>query len=132
MDTVVKVLIGIHGEEVPQVIPEEVDFPCNQVELFNDYCGAGEGLFNTLVPEKVWGIPISPACFIHDRMWAMADASWCDFHYSNSVFLSNINALISYQSRSKCLKRIRMYRAVTYYNAVDSIGSEIFWRMKRV
>lgn len=132
METVVRLLPGANDSVIPLVTLKDLDWPAPNVELFGDYCGAGTGIANTLVPETIWGIKISPACFIHDVMWERAEPTWADFHHSNSVFWHNINTLVMEQSKSKTLGRLRLYRAVTYYNAVDSIGASIFWRMKEV
>ena len=131
METVIKLLPGANNSLVPLVILKDLEFPFETVQDFEAYCGAGEGVLNDLVPEKVLGVTISPACWNHDEMWARAEPSWADFHYSNSVFMTNINALIQLQSKNWFLKHLRMYWAVTYYNAVDVIGAPIFWGMKR-
>ena len=133
METIIK-SIPISDKDpfpVPLIILEGSNFPVPTIKEFKAYCGAGDGIFNTLVPEYIFGVKISPACWNHDEMWAAAEPTWADFHYSNSIFLSNIISLIGYQSRSNTMKHLRMYRAVTYYNAVDTIGAPIFWHMKR-
>ena len=100
------------------------------VEDYGTYCGAGRGFGDIIVPDTIWGLNISPACAVHDEMWRIADSTWEAFHASNSIFLRNIISLIQTQSKNSFLKRLRMYRAVTYYNAVDSIGKNIFCELK--
>lgn len=115
---------------VPIIKPVDLELPAHLID-FEPACGAGDGFLNDIVPEKVWGIPISPACFVHDYMWKISEASWGDFHYSNDVFLVNITSLLRHQSKSNLLYHFRLYRMITYFNAVDTIGSVIFWHMKR-
>jgi hypothetical protein len=93
-------------------------------------CGAGEGVGDIIVPETIIFLPISAVCHIHDTCWDIAEASWKDFHQSNSIFLHNILAAIKYKSSSIILEHLRNYRAITYYNAVDTIGSKFFWKCK--
>jgi hypothetical protein len=130
METEVYVLIGVTKKTVPIVAPKGLEFPTVYVDEFGSFCGAGSGFGQIVVPETMWRLPISPACFVHDMMWDMAPPTWEAFHASNAIFLRNLLALIQVQSKSALLKRMRMYRAVTYYNAVDSFGKKIFWNLK--
>lgn len=126
MKTKVFNLIGKNGKTVPLVAPEDIKFPTQHLQDFKSYCGAGDGIGDYIVPETMFFLKTSAACYIHDRMWEQADGSWEDFHYANSVFIHNLISIISYQSKSTILKHMRMYRAVTYFNAVDSIGAGIY------
>ncbi len=131
METTVFSLIGGDGKTVPLVAPSTIQFPTMYLADFDTYCGAGDGVGDWLVPEKMFWLRVSAACFIHDYMWANSDGSWEDFHYSNSVFIHNLISIISYQSRFTLVKHARMYRAVTYFNAVDSIGASIYMNMHK-
>ena len=93
-------------------------------------CGAGNGIGQAAVPETLWGLRITPACFIHDQSWLVADPTWADFHQANSMFLHNILAIIRARSRSIFLEHLRNYRAVTFYNAVDTVGALVFRELK--
>lgn len=124
-------LIGTNGKRVVIIAPENIEFPSKYVHDFSSHCGAGKGFGDIIVPETVYGLKISPACFVHDVMWEMAEPTWEAFHSSNAIFLRNIISLIIVQSDSRFLKFLRMYRAVTYYNAVDYIGQSIFWAEKK-
>ena len=130
MKTKTFTLIGENGKNITIIAPEDIEFPSIYVSDFTSYCGAGKGLGDIIVPETIWGLRISPACFVHDFMWADANPTWEEFHASNAIFLRNIISLIMGQSKSSILKYFRMYRAVTYYNAVDHIGQNIFWSIK--
>jgi len=152
METKAFNLLGLGGENVSIVAPLDIVFPSIRVVEFDTYCGAGDGIGDLVVPDRVFifppiglfvnehtpflkkifgeGIPISPACFVHDTMWVRAEPTWEAFHQSNSVFLHNLISLIETQSHNSYLRERRLYRAVTYYNAVDSLGQYIFWNLK--
>jgi lysozyme len=120
---------------VPLVIPVIFGTPMEFAKpSFCDYpskCGAGVGIGDIIVPETMYGLSVSPACDIHDAMWDIAEPSWIEFHQSNSIFLSNILSIIHHRSSSITLEHLRNYRAVTYYNTVNTIGSKIFWKLKK-
>jgi hypothetical protein len=122
-------------DSVPLVAPVingiPLEFPYKTFEEFTSYCGAGQGLGDIIVPERIFGLKISPACYIHDVSWEIADASWTEFHQTNSIFLNNILEIIRYKSSSWILEHIRNYRAITYYNAVNTIGTKLFWATKK-
>lgn len=127
IETKVFNLVGRNGRKAPIIAPTDIVFPSENISDFKSACGAGEGVGDWIVPERVLGLSVSPACFVHDTMWDKAEPTWEYFHFSNSVFLSNILSLIETQSSSSVLEHMRMYRAVTYFNAVDTVGAHIFW-----
>ena len=114
------------------IVPDQLimDWPALSLDAFPDSCGPGSGIGNLVVPETVFGLRITPACFIHDFCWQVADASWADFHQANSIFLHNLLAIIKARSANMLMQAIRNYRAITYYNAVDLVGQNIFWAEK--
>lgn len=128
METEVKEFDG-----VPLIVPKingGFRFPQSTFENFEAYCGAGKGLGNIMVPETIYGLKVSPACFIHDKMFEWSEPSWKAFHYSNNVFHLNIRNIIRYRSANWFMRSIRYYRAVTYFNAVDGPGAYCFWGTK--
>lgn len=96
---------------------------------FPTFCGAGAGIGDMLVPESAWGLKLSSVCFIHDLSWAVAAATWAEFHQANTMMLYNTLRLIMVKSKTP-LKQLRSYRAVTYFNAVDTFGADCFWSDK--
>ncbi len=130
MQTKIYMFTGPQGAKVPIVAPVDIEFPSMFLADYASYCGAGKGFGDVIVPETMWGLTITIACYVHDQMWEMCAPTWEAFHFSNSVFLRNILACINNQSKSSMLKRLRNYRAVTYYNAVDAFGKKIFWNLK--
>lgn len=108
-----------------------LQFPYDTFEEFTSFCGAGSGIGDIIVPESIFGIKVSPVCYIHDIMWQMAEPSWRDFHHSNSVMLHNLLTVVHDKSANRFMEHLRNYRVVTFYNAVDTIGEPIFWASKK-
>ena len=96
---------------------------------FPTCCGAGK-VGDKVIPDSIWGVNISPACFIHDQMWALASADWCDFHMSNAILFVNLAAIIQARSANWATRDLRLARAATYLLAVSTVGAPIFWGMK--
>jgi hypothetical protein len=121
---------------VPIIDGCPLTMPHRGFDDFDTYCGAGKGIGDLIVPDDIFGVVISPACYIHDKMWLYCEPTWRDFHHSNSVFFHNILSIIDYFAPPVCdeeeVRTERYARAVTYYTAVDSaFGPTIFWRMKK-
>lgn len=107
------------------------------------FCGAGTGLNELAVPDYIFGstrllaflgfdisIKISPACFIHDKEWQLANPTWEDFHVSNARLHQNIESIIHTKARNEWVKARALYRPVTYLNAVSLAGRGVFWNLK--
>jgi hypothetical protein len=104
-------------------------WPHHQFEGFPTCCGAGKA-GDKFIPDSVWGVNISPACWVHDQMWSMAPATWGAFHYSNSVLLLNCAFIIQARSANVVSCKIRLASAANYWLGVTIAGSPIFWAMK--
>ena len=118
-------------ENVNFIVPDKFTFPFTKFSQCPDCCGPGNGIAEKIIPETMWGLCISPACYVHDHSWSLAKPTWGGFHAANSMFLHNLMAIVQTRSKSTFLKHLRLYRCVTYFDAVDSdIGADIFWRMK--
>lgn len=63
-------------------------------------------------------------------MWAAAQPTWADFHYSNGVFSTNLRNLLKYQSANSIAYHFRLIRMTLYLVSVDIVGAIIFRRMK--
>ena len=112
------------------VVPAEgFQWPHPTFAGFPTYCGAGD-TGDRFIPDTIWGVSISPACFIHDQMWTLAEASWADFHMSNAILFVNLAAIIQARSANWVTRDIRLARAATYLLAVSTAGAPIFWGMK--
>ncbi len=101
-----------------------------ELSAFPDCCGAGNGLGEWVVPERVYGLRISPSCFIHDDDWEEAPPTWDAFRAANSRFLDNLLAQVETQSRFWPVKFLRRHRVMDYYGAVTD-AHRVFWRLKK-
>jgi len=102
--------------------------PFVRLSDFPDSCGAGRGIGQIIVPETMFGLRVSAACYTHDLSWEYAEKTWADFHQTNSMFLRNMLSIIEAKSRSTVLRVLRNYRAMTYYNSVDTAGAVHFFK----
>lgn len=93
---------------------------------FPSYCGAGSGIGDKIVPEYIWGLKVSAACFIHDILWAICPNTWAWFILSNLMFLFNLLSIIKFKSHSFVGRIVRYSRAVWYFIAVSTIGKKCF------
>lgn len=122
----------LYLEGVPLLVPDCVQvFPFTTFKDCPSSCGAGDGLGEKLVPDTMWGLRVSPACWIHDLDWNIAPPTWEAFHVANSRFIHNLITIVEYRSESDFLKRLRVYRCATYYNFVDVKHNHVFWKQKQ-
>lgn len=96
---------------------------------FPDCCGAGDGLGNVFVPETIWFLRVSPACWIHDRTHTAAPPLWSAFTESNDLFRQNLTSMIRYGS-NPVMRVLREYRVTSYFLSVDTVGARIFRSIK--
>jgi hypothetical protein len=68
------------------------------LEMWPTYCGAGDGLGDWIVPDKIRSANVRPACFLHDVDWALAPSRSAQyFVISNYYFWCNLRALVKVQ-----------------------------------
>ena len=88
--------------------------------------GCGPGTFgDKLVPDAIWGLSITPACEVHDFMYARGKTS-ADREVADHVFLENMLRIIDRESANWFMRTIRRWRAMTYYSAVREGGGQFF------
>lgn len=85
-------------------------------------CGTA-GWKGSIVPDTIWGLSITEACWIHDWMYYYGVTA-ADKFRADIIFLLNMLHLIS--KGSGFLKLPRRYRATTYYSAVVDLGESAF------
>lgn len=103
-----------------QLTPAEKEKRCNG-------CGPkGYGLF---IPDTIWGLRITPACDIHDFMYALGETE-ADKCEADRVFLNNMIRLIDAAGSWSIVRWLRQRRAMTYYQAVHELGGPAFWSGK--
>lgn len=91
-------------------------------------CGT-EGWKGALIPETLWGLPVTAACNIHDWMY-VAGVDIDDKNEADRVFLNNMLRLITAAGGPGWLQALRRRRARTYYQAVSHFGGPAFWDNK--
>lgn len=129
MNTITHNLITNKNEDVFLVAPDNIEWPTYNIHAFDTCCGPGKGIGDLAIPDTIYLLKVTAACFVHDFMWRVCDNTWADFHRSNSVFLHNLLAIIF--QHGGWLRHLRCYRAVTYYTAVDTGLAPVFWAMKK-
>ena len=105
------------------------DWAADTCKDYPSFCGAGSGIGDWIVPDRIWLLKVSVACHIHDLCWELAEPTSKDLVEANRVFLSNLMAII--KAKSNWFTRIlRNQRAMIYYTAVDSKKNHVFWSLK--
>lgn len=93
-------------------------------------CGPGRGILEQLVPDKILGLSIRPACAIHDFMYSVAEYSIKAKEEADRVFLNNMIRLATSSGKINWLTRLRLRFVVIYYQAVKDFGGLTFWKNK--
>lgn len=86
-----------------------------------------------LIPNRIYGLDVTEASDIHDYMCTYPkyfktkqDAvNWK--RMADNMLLDNVIIIIERDTRWQWLKNLRRYRAMSFYNAVDSFGDESFF-----
>jgi len=113
-------------------------FALNDYEMVMDYpdtyipdseCnGCGSGWNEALVPDSIYGLDISPACCVHDFMYAVASTTR---EQADDIFLSNLLDIIEAFDKWWYPTWLARHRAVTYYDAVRRSGGKYFGKDKQ-
>lgn len=94
---------------------------------FPSFCGAGDGFGDAVVPEDIFGVCISPACFIHDVDWACSPDTIREFLAANFRLAKNIRALVLASALPWWKKEIAVARAYgLWFTAVSTVGALCF------
>lgn len=91
-------------------------------------CGAAGAKFD-FVPDTIYGLRITEACFIHDYAYHIGRTAE-DKVAADLQFLNNLMTIINTKSHWS-LKALRRWRAMTYYTAVCDKGHAAFWEGKK-
>lgn len=112
------------------------DIPKEVRESRKTACGAGDGVGDAVVPDRIWGLNVTEACRIHDFMYSEGKTLE-DKERADRVLLNNLLRLIDAAEESSKFRpwamvvaAVRRYRAMTYYNAVRDFGGPAFWNGK--
>ena len=114
-------LLGLVGSDGKVIQPPHEGF-----STFDKYCGAGWS--RHIIPDRLFGLNMGPACFYHDLMFEAAERTSADFHHANSVFLHNMLAIHNhFTSDEDEWRHDRLHRIITYYEAVDTGMGKLFF-----
>jgi len=93
-------------------------------------CGSSQSKFD-LVPDTLYGLDISPACFPHDWAYKFGKTKQ-DKQQADFDFLRNMLTLINNDTGfiGIMLRIPRRRRALKYYEAVNRFGDKAFWAGK--
>ena len=98
-------------------------------------CGPGGWKFD-LVPDKIYGLVITPACNVHDWMYYEGETK-DDKSRADTIFLENILLLINnaYSESNSwwkgLIRWVRRRRAYKYYEAVADFGKSSYKEGKK-
>ena len=87
-------------------------------------CGPG-AIGDKFVPDSIYGLDVSPACYIHDLSWALAGGQE-DKVTADNMFLCNMLRLNDASNSWGITKYIRLrgpFGIYNYYEAVAYIGN---------
>ncbi len=79
-----------------------------------------------LVPDKMYGLKVTPACKIHD--WTLY--AWNNkkgYELANNIFKNNLIRIIDQKGGKKQVKCLRKRKAVKYFKAVHYFGESSFF-----
>ncbi len=99
-------------------------FGKNLGEVING-CGPG-GIGDLLIPDRVYGLNIKPACEIHDWMYTIYNDEF-GFEIANQIFLDNMIRINNAATKNRLLKYLRTRRILKYYRAVRYFGRLFFY-----
>jgi hypothetical protein len=99
-------------------------------ELKENCNGCGDETTKNIVPDKILGLDIHPACWKHDWMYAKGVTKG-DKLFADAMFLVNMVVLILSRS-SKALVFPRIVMAIGYFLAVARFGKTAFFMGKPI
>lgn len=92
------------------------DLPLNK---WPSFCGAGDGIGDWIVPDKICGVVVSPECLDHDVSWAVSPNTYAAFQAANNRLLKNLVSRVGSKLSGKQYIRA-LLRCVMYYVVVSS------------
>jgi len=108
-------------------------FPVNlPADRWPTFCGAGEGAGDRCIPDIIWGISMSPACFTHDIDWAVTPDTIAEFARANWHFLRNCLALINASDLWAIPWFMARLRCLAYFAGVSTFGLFAFLTSKSI
>ncbi len=88
--------------------------------------GCGSKGFGFLVPDKIFGMSITPACNVHDWMCLVYNDE-AGFKLSTQVFFDNMQRINKAKTKCRFLARLRRCGIMRYYQAVRNYGRLFYY-----
>jgi hypothetical protein len=120
VETVIIKYQGI-GIEIPTFLNKY--FPLEKpLDEWPTFCGPGGWIGDWLVPDKINGAYIAPACFIHDCERSVGPKTWESFSDGNNRMLKNTQALVNAQldGRDRLIANSRC--SIYHYAVASTVG----------
>ena len=90
--------------------------------------GCGDEATYKIVPDKILGLDIFPACQIHDYMYETAKPEQEKKNLADRIFWENLQTIID--RYGGILRKLRLIIAAIYFFAVANFGQKAFWNNK--
>lgn len=92
-------------------------------------CGPGKGWKESIIPDFIFGVSLTPACIIHDVEFHFGE-TLDDMKEANQNFIHNMLEINSQDSRFWLAKIIRRQLIFLYYSATEDLGRFTFQGIK--
>jgi len=123
-------MVSFHG--VQYQTPGDFEFLDKPLDEYPSFCGAGSGIGDKIVPEKIGGMTCSHICHIHDEWWSSCDPKWIAFLRGNMAFGYNLAVYLGTGGGSFLTKLWRLMKGAAYVAAVSTAGWRIFKKLKDI
>ena len=100
----------------------------DDIMLQSNGCGRA-GIEERLIPDTIYGLPIGPACRVHDIMYQQAKERarrhkdqarlTAEEHFADGIMACNLVQLIQQRTSNRLLRWLRLRRAHKYTDAVS-------------
>lgn len=105
-------------------------FPVKTFKNFPSCCGAGK-LGDRITPDKLFGLSISVACWIHDQCFCHMRKTWSNFYKANLIFYKNATRINMAHSDSCSGMFARQALITAYVAGINTlIGAYSFFKSK--
>lgn len=117
---------------VPLIVRKGLHIPWDNLKDFPNCCGPGKGLLNLIIPDTMYFLRMSAACWLHDKDFELAEPDWGEFKEVNEIFKLNMYSIIIFKSKYGWLRQLRLWRADKYHIAVSTTIAfyHAFWKLK--
>lgn len=110
---------------VSLTIPYGCDFPPVALDEFPHCCGPGTGITELAIPERLFGLKVSAACYFHDQSWETCFDSRPEFEQTNRMFLDNLLSIINTRTPVYSWKLPARYTAAWWY--YRGVSGQVGW-----